>query len=85
MTADFGLDIRDFFGGLTDTGSYAKSMVTKGIGLRSKWCIARLFHTATKFPFGIEARTTTKNPDMTLIVEDLRRAVRDVRTMDSLF
>ncbi|TYZ61678.1 hypothetical protein PybrP1_007249 [[Pythium] brassicae (nom. inval.)] len=88
MASYFELATGDFFGATAGAGSEVKWMMTKGIGLQREWCLAHLLNAATEFAFGIEAKATTKNIDMTQLVEDLRRTVRivrDVSTMGSLF
>ncbi|TYZ62777.1 hypothetical protein PybrP1_011634 [[Pythium] brassicae (nom. inval.)] len=73
---------------MSDAGSDVKRLLSTGLGLRWEPCLAHLTNTATKHPLGLELRATSRNQEMTELIESIRttvRTVKDVETMDTLF
>lgn len=84
MSVGFRLSSADYFCAATDAGSDVKWMMTKGLGLQWEWCLVHLLNAATRFAFDIEAKSSTKYPEMTKLIEDPRRTVRVVRDASTM-
>ncbi|TYZ65818.1 hypothetical protein PybrP1_006055, partial [[Pythium] brassicae (nom. inval.)] len=88
MLSDLGLFVDNFFGAMSDSGSDVKWMMTKEPDLQWEWYAAHMLNAATKFAFGFEPSSTSRNPDMTKLIDTIRKAVRTVKgneTMGILF
>lgn len=88
MLNDFDLNVGNVFGAMTDGGSDVVWMMQKGLNLQWEWCVAHMTNAATKFAFGIESSKTSRNPELTQLVNDMRKTIRlvkEVEVMGNLF
>ncbi|TYZ60243.1 hypothetical protein PybrP1_012864 [[Pythium] brassicae (nom. inval.)] len=57
-------------------------MLSKGLALMCKWCLGHLIHAATKGALGIDPRLSSRNPDMTKLINNVRATVRVVKVLE---
>ncbi|TYZ63413.1 hypothetical protein PybrP1_008362 [[Pythium] brassicae (nom. inval.)] len=84
LLANFGLKNEDFVAGMSDGGSDVKWMLRNELGLEWEWCIAHMSDAASKNAFGLEPRSSTRNPEMTDLVSDIRLMIcvmKDVKVI----
>lgn len=78
----FGLTSSDFYRAMGDGSSDVRWMMSKGLKLQWEYFFVHLINAATKHTFGLKLKASSNHPNLTRLIDEIRRTVRTVKEVE---